>query len=218
MEEKNFWLIMSVVIVTLSAVLLLVIGYIYFVVVPRPKISTTTAVIPPTTTPTEFILPTATPENTPTPFRLVFITASPTGSSSPISTETSPAPSQTARPPTSIPTEITGQESPDDFIRRYYSLINERAYDTTFGMLSSTFKDRFHCCNPDGSYQIEPYINWWDTIDRVSVLLVDTNRWSSDTAQVTVQIRYDKANGSTTTSTHTFDLVPDSSGDSWLID
>jgi hypothetical protein len=85
-------------------------------------------------------------------------------------------------------------------------------------MLSNSFKDRFHCCNPDGSYQIEPYIDWWNTIDRVTVLSVDTNRWSSDKAQVTIQIRYNKADGSTVTSTHSFDLVPDDSGESWLID
>ena len=85
-------------------------------------------------------------------------------------------------------------------------------------MLSNNFKNRFHCCNPDGSYQIGPYIDYWDTIDRVTVLDVDTNRWSSDSAQVTIQIRYDKASGSTVTSTQTFDLVPDASGNSWLID
>jgi hypothetical protein len=209
---------MSVVIVTLSGILLLVIGYIYFVVVPRPKISTSTAVTDPTSTPTVINFPTSISENTPTPYRLVIITASPTNNDSPTITETSPPPSKTSPPPTKIPTEITGQESPGDFIRRYYSLINERAYTTTFGMLSNNFKNRFHCCNPDGSYQIGPYIDWWDTIDRVTVLDVDTNRWSSDFAWVTIQIRYDKASGSTVTSTHTFDLVPDGSGESWLID
>jgi hypothetical protein len=216
MEEKNFWLLMSVVIITLSGILLLVIGYIYFVVVPHPKISTSSPVN--TATSTEFQLATAISENTPTPFRLIIITASPTRSGSPVKSETIPSPSDTPRTPTKIPTEITGQESPADFIRRYYSLINERDYETAFGMLSNSFKDRFHCCNPDGSYQIEPYIDWWNTIDRVTVLSVDTNRWSSDKAQVTIQIRYNKADGSTVTSTHSFDLVPDDSGESWLID
>lgn len=218
MEEKNFWLLMSVVIVSLSGILLLVIGYIYFVVVPRPKISTSTAVILPTFTPTGFNFPTSAPENTPTPYRLVIITASPTDSGSPATTETKLPPSETLPPPTRIATEITGQESPGDFIRRYYSLINDRAYTTTFEMLSNSFKDRFHCCNPNGSYQIGPYMDWWNTIDRVTVLSVDTERWSSDFAQVTIQIRYDRADGSTVNSTHSFDLIPDASGDSWLID
>ncbi len=103
-------------------------------------------------------------------------------------------------------------------MRTYYALINQREYNTSFGMLSNNFKNRFHCCNPDGSYQIKPYIDWWNSIDEVEVYSVKTTPRSENSAQVTVRLIYHRADGSVVENTHYYDLVFDRASDSWLID
>lgn len=221
MQERNFWLLLSLVIIVLSGILILVIGYIYFVVIPRPRISTTTLEILPTGTTAPSATKTIETQATNTPFFLNIVTSTPT-------TEDPLQLTRTASP-TVVETDFvsptkTGQVtpaiagSPQEFIRSYYELINQHQYNTAFDMLSVNFKDRFHCCNPDGSYQIEPYIDWWDSIKKVTVLSISTNPSSDQTVQVTVTLRYLKKNGDTIQSTHTFDLVFDRSQESWLID
>lgn len=233
MEERNFWLILSVIIIALSGILILVVGYIYFVVVPRPMISTTTSIVIPTSTAlvsetwSVAGIMTSTPSAaatqpqdgnpTNTPFRLDIITASPSVTIAP-SITSPPPPTQTEQPPPDNPTPLPNYGSPGDFMRTYYDLINQREYNTTFAMLSNNFKKRFHCCNPDGSYQIEPYIDWWNKIDEVEVYSVKTTPRNGSTAQVTVRLIYHRADGSVVENAHTYDLIFDPARDSWLID
>lgn len=103
-------------------------------------------------------------------------------------------------------------------MRLYYALINQREYNTSFSMLSDNFKDRFHCCNPDGSYQIQPYIDWWNTIDEVEVYSVKTTPRSENSALATVRLIYHRADGSVVENTHYYDLIFDRTIDTWLID
>ena len=85
-------------------------------------------------------------------------------------------------------------------------------------MLSDGFKDRFHCCNPDGSYQIGPYIEWWNTVEEARVLDARTNRRGAGTSQVEVTIRYYKTDGTVVENTHTYNLIANPSGTSWLFE
>lgn len=83
-------------------------------------------------------------------------------------------------------------------------------------MLSNHFKERQHCCNPDGSYAIQPYIDWWDTVQRVDVLDVDATHINSTGATVNVRLRFTYKDGRVVEDTIKWELIPDLSGDSWL--
>ena len=85
-------------------------------------------------------------------------------------------------------------------------------------MLSDGYKDRKHCCNPDGSYQFAPYVDWWNTISKVTVLSVDTRRWGTSSAQVVIEIRYNYVSGREVVDTHTFNLIADPYEGTWLIE
>jgi hypothetical protein len=174
----------------------------YFIVLPRPKISAPTPIINSTTTP----IITAN-------YNAVNGTKLPTIALS----ISSPTPSSTAVLPTTTIVPPSGL-SPEQFIRSYYSLINQHQYQTTFAMLSDSFKDRKHCCNPDGSYKFGPYEEWWDSVSEVRIISVDTQGWDNTSAKVVIGIIYYMNDGRTVDSTHTFDLQADPLIKSWLID
>ncbi|MFC2053022.1 hypothetical protein ACFLV7_01815 [Chloroflexota bacterium] len=173
----------------------------YFFVLPRPKIAAPTPIVNSTKTP---IINDNYGENgTKFPTIALFIS--------------SPTPSNTAVPPTTTITPQAGL-SPEEFIRSYYSLINQRQYQTTFAMLSDSFKDRLHCCNPDGSYKFGSYEEWWDSVSEVTIFSVDTQGWDNMTAKVVIRISYFMNDGRIVDSTHTFDLIADPLRKSWLIE
>jgi hypothetical protein len=201
MQEKNFWILMSVLVIILSSVCVLLVGYMYFIVLPRPKIAAPTPIVNSTKTP---IINANYGENG-TKFPTIALSIS------------SPTPSNTAVPPTTTITPQAGL-SPEEFIRSYYSLINQRQYQTTFAMLSDSFKDRKHCCNPDGSYKFGPYEEWWDSVSEVTIISVDTNGWDNTSAIVVVMINFYMNDGRIVDSTHTFDLKADPLRKSWLIE
>jgi len=191
---------MSILVIGLSSICVLLVGYMYFFVLPRPKIAA----------PTPIINSTKTPIITPN-YNAVNATKLPTIALS----ISSPTPSNTAvLPTTTTPSGL----SPEEFIRSYYSLINQRQYQTTFAMLSDSFKDKKHCCNPDGSYEFGPYEEWWDSVSEVTIISVDTQGWDNTSAKVVVRISYYMNDGRIVDSTHTFDLHADPLSKSWLIE
>jgi len=201
MQEKNFWILMSILVIVLSSICVLLVGYMYFYVLPSPKIAAPTPIVNSTKTP----IITANYGENGTIFPTIALSIS------------SPTPSITAVPPTTTTAAQSGL-SPEEFIRSYYSLINQRQYQTTFAMLSDSFKDRKHCCNPDGSYKFRPYEEWWDSISEVKIISVDTIGWDNRSAKVVIRIRYYMNDGRIVDSTHTFDLKADPLRKSWLIE
>ncbi|MBN1148563.1 MAG: hypothetical protein JXA78_14990 [Anaerolineales bacterium] len=126
--------------------------------------------------------------------------------------------------PTQTPTPTPGEPgswqriNPEAFIREYYSLINKRQYAKTFAMLSDGFKQRNHCCKPDGSFDEGPYKDWWNSIKKVEVLSASVKTREQNRALVEVELRYYRMDGRVVEDRHTFTLVGDPSGKSWLID
>ena len=107
---------------------------------------------------------------------------------------------------------------PDQFIRDYYAAINRREYNQTWSMLSTNFKDQYHCCNYEGNYKQKPYKRWWNSIRRVNVRWAKIRAKNANTATVKARLRYvKKRRGRVVYQTHTFELVSDKRG-SWLID
>lgn len=214
MKEKNFWSLLSLLVVVLSLICVFLVGFGFFYIFPPPRIPASTQDI--NSTITTFVIVTYTPvsEKPNTPTSIIIPLSTPTKNYvQPSSTSI-----QATEPPTYTPVVPQTQLSPDEFISLYYSLINQAQYQITFGMLSDDFKDRKHCCNPDGSYQYEPYVDWWDSVSEVTILSVDTKRWDETSAQVVVEIRYNYNSGRKVVDTHTFYLITDPLGNSWLID
>ncbi len=104
------------------------------------------------------------------------------------------------------PSEFT-QLSPEEFIRLYYEEINNRNYQLTWSMLSDNFKQRKHCCKPDGSFDNGPYIDWWNSIRQVETLSVTTQEWNDNSAVVEITLRYYKMDGDVVDSTSVFHLI-----------
>jgi hypothetical protein len=134
---------------------------------------------------------------------------------------TRPAPSTPYTRPTvqyTEPEPAVQYVEPDQFIRDYYAAITRREYNQTWSMLSTNFKDQYHCCNSDGSYKQRPYLRWWNSIRRVNVRWARILGKNADTATVKARLRYvKKRRGRVVYQTHIFELVSDKQG-SWLID
>jgi len=107
---------------------------------------------------------------------------------------------------------------PGQFIRDYYTAISNRHYDKTWLMLSNYFKDQFHCCHSDGSYKLNSYLKWWNSIQKVETLSVKVKASNEYSTTVRAKLRYYfKKKGRIVDDTHTFKLVTDTEN-GWLID
>ena len=118
-----------------------------------------------------------------------------------------------ASPQTSLPTETPVLSvEPEQFIRIYYDLINNREYDKAWAMLSPGFQ---HRNVPDG---FEGYKQFWDDVLRVEVQNVQITGREGIDVLVTVTLKYTAKFGTESTDTPTFRLTPDLTGNSWLFD
>ncbi len=107
---------------------------------------------------------------------------------------------------------------PGQFIRDYYTAISNQQYEKTWLMLSNHFKEQFHCCHSDGSYQFNTYFKWWNSIQKVKTLRVKVKASNKDTATIRAKLRYYfKKRGRIVDDAHTFKLVTDTE-EGWLID
>jgi len=119
--------------------------------------------------------------------------------------------------PSIVLTEVMTVISPEQAIRDYYQLINDRQYHVAWARLSTHFKDKFNCCNPDGSYKYKEYVNWWDSVARVDVGEVMVIEQSDGTATVIVQLWYSLKDGRTIYDTEPrIQLVRDATTRNWL--
>ena len=101
---------------------------------------------------------------------------------------------------------------PGQFIRVYYTAINNRQYDQTWSMLSDNFK---RIKNPTGKGD---YIDFWESIARVDIENIEVQNQTANTAVVAAAVHYTKRNGGTDRSTYTFTLSFDPQRAGWLIE
>ena len=111
---------------------------------------------------------------------------------------------------------ISNRITLEQFVSSYFKAINNRNYQKTWGMLSDHFKRRQHCCNSDGSYQKKPYIQWWKSVQKVKILNIDTLRLENNFAVVSAKLKFYFMDGRVVDDTINWELIPNSSGDSWL--
>jgi hypothetical protein len=123
-----------------------------------------------------------------------------------------PLPSATALPEATLPVGGQTLQPAADFLVEYFTSINSRDYTATWAKLSDKYKTAH---NPDG---YGPYVNFWDTVDRVDVLTPDVVYQKTVTAKVSARLNLAYKNGKNGSQLVTFELIPDDQGVSWLID
>ena len=100
--------------------------------------------------------PDPSPSTTPSPTPTVTLTPTPTKSPTPTPT---PTPTVT---PTPTPTKSPVRPSPENAIRDYYSLINERQFQSAWRNLTPKFQR-------DRASGYNTFTDWWSTVDKVSI-------------------------------------------------
>lgn len=121
---------------------------------------------------------------------------------------------QSVAAPTSTPSVSI---SPDQAVKNYYQLINDRQYDRTWAMLSDSFKKKFNCCNPDGSFKFDEYLMWWNSVGRVAVGRVEVLNLGENMATVYAELTYHMQNGKTIPDTEPrIQLTRDATSGIWL--
>jgi hypothetical protein len=107
---------------------------------------------------------------------------------------------------------LTSFQTPTKIIHEYYSNISSGNYQKSWSFLSKHFKDTYN----SSGYQ--PYADWWCKVRDVEVLSANVENQDSNSAQLSVELKYYYQNGQIDTyDLMSFTLVTDSSNDSWLI-
>jgi len=106
--------------------------------------------------------------------------------------------------------------NPEQSVRDYYSLINNRHYDQAWSMLSTRFQQA--CCSIGGNQPFDVYSNWWETIEKVDVLSAYLQQWDSNPAIVHVSLRMKTKKGEIIDAFYVFYLIADPDRKVLLID
>ena len=160
---------------------------------PSPTSPTKTiAAVPPTPT---AILPTPT---------AILLTDTPTP------TEV-PSPTSVILPPPAV--QVYSPQYPDQFIRYYYSKINQRNYQLTWSLLSDSFKYANNGADQGGFLE---YANFWDSVRRVDIFGVTITSQSGGYAGVNVNMQYSYYSGAIISNLQPFNLIYDYNRGTWL--
>jgi hypothetical protein len=117
-----------------------------------------------------------------------------------------------------VSTPVLGHVDPDQFIRDYFAGIDNRDYERTWSMLSDKFKKKHNCCNPDGTFQLQSYVDWWNTVKKTEILKVQEINLNNNSATIKVWIRFYYKDGRVIEDNFTYGLIPDPNSNSWKID
>jgi hypothetical protein len=120
-----------------------------------------------------------------------------------------PGESATPLAPTDIPTQ---SPVPEEFVRQYFQLIEQRAYSQTWAMLTTHYRQQHN------STGFQPYVDFWNTVTSVSIVNAQTVSQNQQSAQMKAQVSFIFTNGKSSTQTITFSLVSDAANGGWLID
>lgn len=143
----------------------------------------------------------------------------PTSTATP--TRVPPTPTPTHIPPTSTSTRIPVTATPTrvppmppsiaseplDVTWAYIEFLNRRQYEPAFAILSNDFKKRNHCCDSKGKYLIQPYIDYWETVERLTVLEISLESQLQSEAIINIVWRFDSFNSSDAIFRHQITLI-----------
>ena len=111
--------------------------------------------------------------------------------------------------PVVIPTQ---SPVPEEFLRQYFQLIEQRAYSQTWALLSDHYRQQHNATG------FQPYVDFWNTVAGVSIANAQTVSQNQQSARLQAQVTFKFTNGKSSTQTITFGLVSDAASGSWLID
>ena len=114
-------------------------------------------------------------------------------------------------PSSSSPATSRSKPAPQQFIRQYYSLLNQRNYQTTWNALSASFKSRKNI-----NYSI--YTDWWNSVSQVTLDNVKLVNQESESTFLSVQITYYLKGGETYSEGLYISLIWDARSEKWAID
>lgn len=123
-------------------------------------------------------------------------------------------------PPIEVNANLEPTETPStyaepiEFVRNYFSLLNNRQYQEAWAKLSNKYKENLD--KSGGGYN--EYVSFWNTVDKVELSLIEIKSQSNSEVYVYTEILYYYKEGYTTTGHTTYKLVKDSSKTSWLFD
>lgn len=128
------------------------------------------------------------------PTQIIIRTRPPTQESA-ISATPTPLPlsGNTNNGDTSPSANTTFIESPEQSVVNYYRDITARNFESSWSQLTDDFKQAFNCCAPD--YDLDGYLNWWNTVERVDFGDVRVIEQTSDQALVYAELIYTMENG-----------------------
>ncbi|PZU98755.1 MAG: serine/threonine protein kinase [Pseudanabaena sp.] len=120
-----------------------------------------------------------------------------------------PSPTSTPTPTATATLQPKPKTSPEQFIKDYYNLINERQFERAWQNLTPTFqRDRA------GGYQT--FTGFWQTIDKVDVRGARIVEVKADSAIIDIDLTYQKS-AAITPETLRMGLVWQESSGQWLI-
>ena len=105
------------------------------------------------------------------------------------------------------------ERSLEQSIQDYYALINQDKYDVAWSYLSPDFRKR---SESRGGYTT--YVEWWETIDAVSIKGTDLIEGSEGQIFVSANLKYFRNNDKDFSQTLRLSFVWDSPNDRWAID
>ncbi len=102
--------------------------------------------------------------------------------------------------------------SPVDFVKNYYQMVNEKKYETTWQKLSKDFTTN----KVKNDYS--SYLNWWKSVTKVEITEVKLISHNNEKAILETKLKYSMKNGKIGYDKLKISLIKDREKDDWLIE
>jgi serine/threonine protein kinase, bacterial len=119
----------------------------------------------------------------------------------------------TEKPTNTTPPPVIEKPSPEEAVRSYYSLINNRQYEEGWNRFNPDLRNN-RKLHPKG---YRSYTDWWTKVNYVEVVNTNLISQTSDTSAVDSRLRYTMNNRKIVKQTLRFYFIWDESSRSWLI-
>lgn len=106
--------------------------------------------------------------------------------------------------------------NPEQFIKDYYQAVSEGNYEISWNMLSSDFQRT--CCEVAGNDPFIIYTQFWENVERITVLSAYIQDWNANPAELYVTLEYVHSRGDTFEEFHVFYVIVNPQGTDLLID
>ena len=118
--------------------------------------------------------------------------------------------------PTFTPWPAASFPNVEEFIRSYYSALQNEDYEKAWWMLSE--KMQIACCYQGGTLPFDIYTAYWKTVDYVEVVYAYLQAYDVNPAEVNVALIYHNADGTSEEASNTFYIIADAVRNTLLID